>query len=182
MNPESAFTKPTSKCPHPEYWHSENTGSTEIEVTEFIAALVRLLQPEYVLETGTYQGQTAKAIGEALQANGHGKLVTLEIGTESMKIAKSRCEGLPVEIIHADSMKYLPDQTIDLAFIDSGDQRVEEIKHYYNHFKNGAFVVIHDTALDKPWKAELWDMAMNGNIYIMEFSTPRGLVLAEVTK
>jgi hypothetical protein len=73
---EARFTAPRADCPHPEYWHSTDSDSTEIEVTELVAAFVRAPQPETVLETGSAFGQTAEAIRRTLAANGHGRLVT----------------------------------------------------------------------------------------------------------
>ena len=49
------------------------------EEQEFIYGLVRALKPMLVVETGTYRGLTAEAIGNALADNGTGDLVTVEI-------------------------------------------------------------------------------------------------------
>lgn len=51
---ESRWTPARDWCPHPEYWHSPDSEATEVEVSEFIGSLVRLIQPEFVLEIGSY--------------------------------------------------------------------------------------------------------------------------------
>ena len=76
---EARFTPPRVECPHPERWTSEDIEATENEVIEGVYGLVRMLQPAYVVETGTHRGFMAASIGRALQANGHGRLDTVEI-------------------------------------------------------------------------------------------------------
>ena len=71
--PESTFTKPHAECPHPEWWSADDDESAEVEVVELVGALVRVLQPEYVVETGTFVGRMAQGIGQALLLNGHGR-------------------------------------------------------------------------------------------------------------
>ena len=95
---EADFTPPNSWCPDPGFWHADDGDATEHEVTELVAAFVRALQPELVVETGSYSAQTSLAVGEALARNGHGRLVTLEIEPELAGIAKAKCAGLPVTI------------------------------------------------------------------------------------
>lgn len=46
-----------------------NSGGTEVEVSEFLYSLVRMLKPNYVLETGTHLGVSACYIGQALEDN-----------------------------------------------------------------------------------------------------------------
>ena len=51
MRPESDFTAPHEYVPHPEWWHAADSDATEEEVGALIGALVRALQPEFVVET-----------------------------------------------------------------------------------------------------------------------------------
>ncbi len=53
---ESTFTPPDPDCPRPDWWHARDAQATEDEVIELVAGFVRALQPELVLETGTYLG------------------------------------------------------------------------------------------------------------------------------
>jgi O-methyltransferase len=60
----------------PDHWHSWNGMSAELEFCEFGAALVRLLQPRLVLETGVGQGYMTRRLAEALPSDA--KLVAYE--------------------------------------------------------------------------------------------------------
>lgn len=145
MKSEMAHTLPTDFCPHPEHYHSENCSATEREVSEFIAGLVRLTQPEIVVETGTCLGHTAYQIGKALSANGHGQLYTLETDAEFCGKAQRRCLALPVQVINLPAMAWTPPGKIDFLFIDSADDRWEEFLHYRPHLSPRAIIVLHDT-------------------------------------
>ncbi len=93
--PESTWTPSRPDCPYPERWSSVDAYATESEVTELVAAMVRALQPEFVIETGSWVGTTTQAIGEALVRNGHGELISLEISPDMCQRANQRCEYLP---------------------------------------------------------------------------------------
>jgi len=56
MDTEARYFQPTELCPHPERWHSTDGDSTEIEVSDLAWGLVRTLQPDYCVETGTGHG------------------------------------------------------------------------------------------------------------------------------
>src|SRR5437870_1468065 len=56
-----------------------DSGATEVEVSEFLWGLVRLLKPKQILETGCYTGVSSLFMAQALKDNGFGGLVTLEI-------------------------------------------------------------------------------------------------------
>jgi predicted O-methyltransferase YrrM len=144
---ESVWTNPRPDCPHPEWWHSTDGQSTELEVTELVAGFVRALQPEYVIETGTCVGQTAEAVGKALQANGHGQLVTLENEPDRAAYSRIRCEGLPVVVVLGLSLEFTPTQPVDFAWLDSRTElRVPEFQHLRPWLHEGSVVGFHDTS------------------------------------
>lgn len=176
---ESAFTAPSTDCPHPEYWHTLDGEATELEVVALIAALIRALQPELVVETGSYKGTMARAIGEALKRNGHGRLVTFEIDDTLYAIARRACRRLPVEVRHASSLEWTPPGTIDFCWLDSGlDTRVQEFEQYYP-FIRGKIIGIHDTAPHHPVRKLVLDQ-IRDRISAMWLPTPRGVMLAQV--
>src|SRR4051812_32344071 len=117
--PESSWTKPREDCPHPEWWTATDGDSTETEVTELVAAFVRALQPQYVVETGTAFGQTSRAIGKALKRNGHGHLDTLEVDPHRCTQARLVTRGLPVNVIERASLEFKPTRRVDFAWFDS---------------------------------------------------------------
>lgn len=166
MPRESEFTSPSSWCPEPELWEAHDYDSTEREVAELVAALVRATKPRLVLETGTSHGYTAEVIGRALAANGRGRLVTIEHDAALAASARARCRDLPVEVLERDSVSWTPavGELIDFAWLDSHIvQRVHELARLRKHFSPGAIIGIHDTGpqhpvhevlrkLDLPWQ------------------------------
>jgi predicted O-methyltransferase YrrM len=69
-------------------------GAAELEVLNFLNALVYLFKPKLVLETGTGSGLTALAILSALSLNGSGHLHTLEKDPASSKRAQETAARL----------------------------------------------------------------------------------------
>lgn len=176
---ESKWTKPRPDCPNPERWTSTDAHSTEIEVSELVGAFVRALQPDYVVETGTCWGQTAEAIGRALQANGHGRAVSLEIDKRKCERSARRCAGLPVEIVQCASLDFEPEQEIGFGWFDSlMHLRIPEFERYRAHMNAGTIVGFHDTG---PHKGD-FGTAVAGirGLRIIQLPTPRGVTFAEV--
>jgi len=120
--------------------------AAENEVADFIAALVKLVKPRRVLELGTAFGHTSEKIGRALQENGFGELDTLEIKRNRWQEARTRCEGLPVNLHLKSYEDWKPDGVMyDMAFFDSdrANRNVEYdlFKPYLNEF---ATLIFHD--------------------------------------
>lgn len=179
---ESRFTVPRPDCPVPGYWHSDDDDSTEWEVTWLVAAFVMALQPEYVVETGSAFGQTSQAIGQALQANGHGLLVTLEPDTERAGIVRRRCAGLPVEVLTQSSMDFTPEQEIDFAWFDSLiPLRPRELERYAPFMSQRAVVGFHDTGPHHATRGYLQTVLDSGLLINPLFlPTPRGVCFGRV--
>lgn len=176
---ESRWTPARPDCPHPEYWTSTDAHSTEIEVSELVAAFVRALQPEYVVETGTCWGQTTELVGKALQANGHGRLVSLEVDAEKVEYSTLRCAGLPVQVVMCSSLEFVPEQAIGFAWFDSLlELRVPEFVRYREHLSAGSIVGFHDTA---PQFGAFGPMiATLPGVRPVNLHTPRGVTFAEI--
>lgn len=177
--PESRWTPPRPDCPHPEHWTSTDAHSTEIEISELVGAFVRALQPEYAVETGTCWGQTAEQIGLALKANGHGRLVSLEVDAEKVEHSTLRCNGLPVQVVMCSSLEFTPEQPVGFAWFDSLlDLRVSEFVRYRDHLIPGSVVGFHDTGPQfgafGPMIASLPGMTP------INLRTPRGVTFAQV--
>jgi len=185
-NLESRFTVPTGFCPHPEYWHSPDAEGTEREVSYFIAALVTMLQPEFVLETGTWHGHTTALISEAIYKNGHGKFVSIEKDRGTYEEAQRYFYWPGTELLNMNTMDYTPEQNIDFAFFDSWQEgRHEEFLLYHGlgFLKPGAIVAFHDTAPHhQVFRLMQEHLIDHGYIFPIQFHTPRGLVLGQVLK
>lgn len=190
--PESRFSRADWMCPHPEHWTSTDDHSTEIEVSEMLAGLVRGLQPEYIVETGSAWGQTSEHIGTALKRNGHGKMVSLEVDPERVQYSQQRCAGLPVEFLQMSSIDFVPTEEIQFAFFDSlFPLRVPEFLRYYPWMKKGSIVAFHDThpghgsgqfgdMITDLRQTICNELEVKGYLKSLYFQTPRGIMICEV--
>jgi predicted O-methyltransferase YrrM len=146
--------------------------ATEEEVTHLLGALCVALRPHRVLETGTYDGDTAEAMGKALIGYGH--LDSLEIDPERAAKARGRVAGLPVDV-HAVSSLDWTGGPYDLMFFDSdGPMRAAELRRFANP---GAVWVLHD-AKHPEVTDPLEGLRADGIIGAwIELPTPRGLAM-----
>lgn len=178
---ELDFTGANAMCAHPEYWHSEDEQATEREVIELVAALVRALQPELVVETGTYRGFMARAIGRALRENKHGRLVSLEVDEALVIEASERCDGLPVEVVNLNSLDYMPPEPVGFAWFDSLPEiRTQEYLRYQPMLQR--IVGFHDTGPQHCVRESIEVLEKQGHIRPIYLPTPRGCCLAEVLR
>ncbi|MEY2957704.1 MAG: hypothetical protein RLZZ01_272 [Actinomycetota bacterium] len=176
---EARFTAPRPDCPHPERWHSDDSDATEHEVSEFVHGLVRALQPDTCLETGTHLGHTARAIGAALLANGQGTLHTFEPNLEKVKAARVECEGLPVTVHPVESMTSWVDGPIDFAWFDSLlHLRVKEFEYYLPWMHSRTVVGFHDAGPHHgPWSHAARE---HPRLRAFDLPTPRGCLIGRV--
>ena len=180
MRPERDFTPPSAFCPHPERWTAIDGESAEREVSELVASLVRALQPDFVVETGSGFGYTAQAIGEALRRNGHGRLVTLERNEERAVEAQERCAHLPVKVLWKRSLDYLPEEPVQFAWLDSAPaDRAQELRRLLPWMAAGSLVGVHDTAPHHAVHARLEEAVREGLVRAVRLRTPRGISLLE---
>jgi hypothetical protein len=177
--PEAMWTRPREDCSHPERWSSTDPQSTELEVSELVATFVRALQPDYVVETGTCIGITARMIGEALAANGQGRLVTLEVDPERAAAAAAYCAGLPVEVRCQPSLEFTPEEPVGFAWFDSLlSLRVAEFERFRPWLATGTIVGFHDTGPHFGQYGD--DVAQIPGTRSIRLRTPRGVTFAEV--
>ncbi len=191
---EHRFTAATDLCHHPEYWTSTDDDSTECEVAELVYGLVRGLQPEFCVETGTAFGEVAEQIGNALFDNGHGRLVTLEISPERIADSHERLvfsKGREqVTVVGVDSLTWLPDTTVDFAWFDSFPvlhRRLEEFERYYPYMRKGTICCFHDTAPGHGGSnyqgtdyRSVITAQLGRRARVIHLPTPRGISIAEL--
>jgi len=165
--------------------YSAFDGNTaELEVCEFIYALVRLTKPKYVVETGTWHGILSYFICKAIEKNGLGQLDTIEIDQESVEISQRRLSIFPfANVICKNSIDFIPREKIDILILDSSiSMRMKELRAYSNRIDEDTLIILHDTEWSN-MKSEL-DKMVNGNFVevMAHFKTPRGLTLLKPGK
>jgi predicted O-methyltransferase YrrM len=97
-----------------------------------LSMLSHMIQPERILEIGTYTGYSAICLAEGLTENG--KLTTIDINEELEDIVREFIQKAnldnKIEYIIGDAMQIVPqlDELFDLVFIDA------DKKNYCNYY------------------------------------------------
>ena len=130
-------------------WKQADDGSAEIEVLEFLYALVRMLKPENICETGSYFGLSTCALAQGLKDNRQGKIVSIEWEKQHVEKTKKNLAKLGllsfVQMEHKSSLDYQPDRMFDFLYLDTElNLRFHELARYWDNLKEGGFVLIHD--------------------------------------
>jgi len=117
----------------------------------FLKLLVQLVQPELILEVGTFTGYSALSMAEGLTEGG--KIITCEIDPKAQKVAQEAFDTSPfghkIELRMGPAIETIRqlDQAIDLSFIDADK---ENYPLYYEDIltrtRPGGLVII-DNAL-----------------------------------
>lgn len=187
---EGRWTKPSEFCREPARWTSQDGDSTEWEVSELIGGLIRGLQPEVVVETGSAWGQTTKMIGQVLLANGHGTCYSIEPDPQRFAYVQwychnEICDGA-VKVVQGESLDFTPPEGhIDFLFSDSlYVLRAAELERFRPWMDESGFVCVHDTAPGHGHHpAEIADSDLHTLIEAvpgyrsLRLHTPRGLTL-----
>lgn len=199
---ESEFTKPREECPHPEHWTAADDQATEAEVLDGLWGMIRMLQPEFVIETGTYRGDGTLAMVKALRQNGHGQLVTLEIeeslhlsarryvtessaGREDTHDCMVRWGEVGCLFLHQDSLTYDPPYPVDFVWFDSLNARTRclEFMRYYPMMHERTVVGFHDTGRHHASVREAVDLLAAYWLLVPVFlPTPRGVAFCGVDR
>lgn len=127
-------------------------GAVEVETGIFLYGLVRRMQPDVIVETGTSRGWSSACMALAMQDNGHGHVYTLDVEEYSGEKYDLR-ERLSLDdhltFIQCDSRAWQPPDNIDVLFLDSDHTLpfvLKEWQHFAPHLnRRGAVVLIHDT-------------------------------------
>ena len=189
IQPEKTTAKPRGKSP--QLWSMFDGFTAEVEVLDFLYALVRMTKPDRVLETGAWFGRSAIAIASALRDNGFGHLLTIEESDEVAEIALRNIEqenlGALITLEVANSLKIeVGSETYDFALFDSDvPLRAAEFNKFYGRLEPGAIVVFHDTGVEfheaggEDNVIDLMTMGMLEGIFL---DTPRGIFVGRAVK
>jgi predicted O-methyltransferase YrrM len=179
------YHRPTPECPHPERWSMYDSMTAEVEVLEFLRALVTTIKPNLVVETGTFMGVSTLWIAEAMRLNGFGRIISCEsdpnvFETARQKIAASEFRDL-IDLRSESSLEMKVDGTIDLFFSDSDMPiREQEVRRYLPQISPFGIILMHDASSHlKQVREAALKMERDGLISVVLLPTPRGLVVAQ---
>lgn len=181
-----------------------NTGSTEVEVAEFLYALVNLIKAEKILETGTHYGISAAYMAKALKDHIGGRwdgtmgVTTLEVMPQYRDAAIELWKKLrvidQVDPVLQPSVLFETDVQYDLIFLDSEPQyRFDEFVKFWPNCRPGGFILIHDLhthlghtgethhhVFDWPYgdfREKIGPYIKSHDVQVVSFGSPRGFTL-----
>jgi len=179
------YSKPTAECPHPERWHMYDSMTAEVEVLDFLKAIVTTLKPELIVETGTFSGLSTLRFAEGLKANGVGKVITCEYDPKVFAAAKKRFgeSGLSqwIDARNESSLEMKVDGRIDLLFCDSDTPiREKEARRFLPQMNPYGLILMHDANSSmKTVREAALRLEQEGLLSVLLLPTPRGLVMAQ---
>jgi predicted O-methyltransferase YrrM len=159
--------------------------TAEVEVLEFLRALVTTTKPNLVVETGAFLGVSTLWIAEALHINGHGRIVSCEYDPKVFAEAKEKIDASGfrdlIDLRNESSLEMKVDGTIDLFFSDSDlPIREEEVRRYLPQISPFGVILMHDASSHlKQVRAAALNLEAVGLISVVLLPTPRGLVVAQ---
>jgi predicted O-methyltransferase YrrM len=200
---------PVEECIQvPPGYHMFNTGGVEVEVAEFLYALVHMMKATRILETGTHRGISASYMGQAIKEIGGGRLTTLEVIPEHYQYSSMLFKTLDLNNVidnrFEDSRKHSePGQHYDIVFLDSEPQyRFDEFLRFWSSVKDNGLILIHDLNEQLGHSNQWVELDANTKVYdwpygdfrekigpyitshavnLITFGTPRGLVVFQKT-
>lgn len=169
------------------YQHPHHEWSSENEVGEFLASLIRMTKAKKVIEVGVFHGVTSIPMIEATPING--QFIGIDIDDLRNDEAKYAYNVPKATFIQGDSvaaLKSLADQKFDILFIDSmhhWSHILPEWKEVENHVADGGIIAYHDS-LHIEDVVKLMDYAQKWNYSRIDMQTPggRGLTLLQKKK
>jgi prolipoprotein diacylglyceryl transferase len=183
LQPE--YHRPTPECPHPERWHMYDSMSAEVEVLDFLKAIVNTIKPELVVETGTFSGLSTLRIAEGLKQNDLGRVITCEWDKKVYDAARKRFAesglGRWIDARNESSLKMKVDGQIDMLFCDSDPElREQEVRHFLPQMNPFGVILIHDASSHmKSVREGALRLEAEGLLSVLLLPTPRGLVIAQ---
>ena len=167
-------------------WSMFDSWTAEIEVLDFLYALVHLVKPRSAIETGTWLGYSAIAIASAMRDNGFGQVVSIEVNSEAAAIGRRNIEktGLTnlVSLHVGNVLEFKPDCSYDFAFFDSGVPN--EFDRFYPHLEAESMVVFQNVFRNQEDTAAgaMEVLSETGIVRGIFFDTPRGLWVGKLLK
>lgn len=166
-------------------WSMLDSVTPEVEVLDFLHALVRLVKPRRALDTSAWLGRSAVAIGAALRDNGFGELEALVRDDDAATYASATiaAAGLAELVTMRGGRNESPtaSEPFDLAFF--GSRTSAELAQWYDALADGATLVFHGPIGDGPAAAGSIDLlSSTGLVNGIAPNTPRGLFVGTLAK
>jgi len=183
LQPE--YHRATPECPEPQRWSMMDSMTAEVEVLEFLAALVTTIKPKVVVETGSFLGVSTEWIARGLERNGFGRVISCEYDPVVFAKAKEKVDGSLlqrwIELRNESSLEMKVEGTIDLLFSDSDMPiREQEVKRFLPQMNPNGIILMHDASSHlKMVRDAALKMEREGLISVVLLPTPRGLVVAQ---
>lgn len=178
------ISHPTPCCLEPSRWKCYDGDATEVEVLQFIQALVAALKPKTLIETGCYTGWGTDHIVTAISDYGDGHLWTTDIGHDMAIKTAERMKAFSHLVTVTtgsgiDLINQLPGP-IDFAFLDSGPDeiRCHELRALHPKLAASGVVVIHDSGLQHGLRPHLIKTLRELGMQFIMLDTPRGVTIA----
>lgn len=110
-----------------------------------LSMLSKMIQPERILEIGTYTGYSALCLAEGLKENG--KLITIDVNAQLEDFVREYFDGSPyanqIDYRIADATQLIPqlEELFDLVFIDADKQNYINYYHLvFDKVKPGGYI------------------------------------------
>src|SRR6201987_1205174 len=182
---QAEYPRHTTEGPHPERWHMYDSMSAEVEVLDFLKAVVTTIKPELVVETGTFSGLSTLRIAEGLKENGVGRVITCELDKKVYDAATKRFaeSGLAqwIEARNESSLDMNVPGRIDMLFCDSdAPLREKEVRRFLPQMNPYGIILMHDaSSAMKIVREAALRLEAEGLISVLLLATPRGLAMAQ---
>lgn len=166
----------------PDLYTAANPQSAEDEVGDFLWGVIRLTHPDNVLETGSYYGDTTARLVDAVKANGHGLVTTVEKDPDRAKQVAERLPDARVLLGSYDWVDLKPPRgRYGVAFFDSHWERDLEYWAARPFLARGAVLVFHDCGpqhKDGQVRIRVESLMAAGEITGFYVPCPRGVIVA----
>jgi predicted O-methyltransferase YrrM len=166
-------------------WSMFDAWTAESEVLDFLYALVHMVKPRSVIETGTWLGRAAIAIAAALRDNGFGQVASIELNVEAAATARQNIEaaGLTTFVsLHVGSvLDFEPACRYDFTFFDSSVPN--EFDRFHPYLEVGSTLLFQNISRAQGGGADTIQALIHaGILHGISFDTPRGLFVGKLLK
>jgi predicted O-methyltransferase YrrM len=174
----------TSVCPRPDRWHCYDEQATEVEVLDFLYAMVVMLKPDVVLETGCYYGYGTERLARGCRDNGYGVVWTCDVQSDPIlrtntRLAASALQAVTMQCTGLELIAAAP-EGIGVAFLDSGpdENRCHELRAILPKMTPGGIVAVHDHGTHGFLREKyLPPLLRELGLQYIYMDTPRGIAL-----